>query len=129
MIVFTAHVAECLLPPEPGCCAALVNSSLFGMEVFVIFVLISSKKTGGSWAGKNFAKARETVQGSFKNNIAHCNLWPLRKSLFASLISVGQLLSCRDGSAASHKLSPSEIPAPVSASRMASVREIDKHVI
>jgi len=93
-----------------------------------MFVFISSEKTGKSWAGKDFAKARETVQGSFKNNIAHCNLWPLRKSLFASLVSVGKLLSCREGSAAaSHKLSL--IPAPVSAPRMTSRREIDKHVI
>lgn len=94
-----------------------------------MFVLISSKKTGGSWAGKDFAKAKETVQGSFKNNIAHCNLWPLRKSLFASSVSVGKLLSCGEGSAGSHKLSLSAIPAPVSAPRMTSMREIDKYVI
>lgn len=93
-----------------------------------LFVLISSKKTGGSWAGKDFAKARETVQGSFKNNIAHCNLWPLRKALFASLRSVGKL-NCRGGSAASHKFSLSEVPAPVSAPRMPLMHEIDKYVI
>lgn len=89
--------------------------------LLLLFGLISSKKTGRSWAGRDFGKARKTVQGSFNNNIAHCNLWSLGKPLLASSISIENLLSC---SAASHKLSLSEVPAPLSAPRMPSMREI-----
>lgn len=93
-----------------------------------LFGLISSKKTSKSWAGRDFGKARKTAQGSFNNNIAHCNLWSLGKSLSASSISTENLLSCREGSAASHKLSLSEVPAPLSAPRMPSMREIAERV-